>query len=324
MDRRALLYFVLSPLAGPVAAQPSAPTKLPRVGILTPADNDRTPVFAAFRDGLRELGYVDGRSIILDYRFARGDFSAFPDLAADVVKSGVDVIVTDAGIAVARAAASATQTIPIVVATVGDPVAQGLVPSLARPGGNVTGFTVLSPELATKRIDLLRTAFPQAKSVAILFNPSSGNAEILRLTEEVSRALGFSPIQIAADSPIALRTLHPAALGQADVIVVLADGMFWNQRRVILKFIADAGLPALYPEREYVDDGGLIAYGPNVPDNYRRVAGYIDRILKGAKPGDLPFQQPVKFDFIINLKTARALSITLPSDLLARANEVIE
>ena len=260
----------------------------------------------------------------MDYRFARGDFSAFPDLAADVVKSGVDVIVTDAGIAVARAAASATQTIPIVVATVGDPVAQGLVPSLARPGGNVTGFTVLSPELAAKRLDLLRTAFPQAKSVAILFNPSSGNAGILRLTEEASRSLGFAAIHVAADSPSALRALHPAALGQADAIVVLADGMFWNQRREILKFIADARLPAVYPEREYVDDGGLIAYGPNVPDNYRRVAGYIDRILRGAKPGNLPFQQPVKFDFVINLKTARALGITLPPDLLARADEVIE
>ena len=153
------------------------------------------------------------------------------------------MIVTDGGIAVALAAASATQTIPIVVATVGDPVTQGLVPSLARPGGNVTGFTVLSPELATKRIDLLRTAFPQAKSVALLFNPSSGNAEILRLTEEASSALGFAPIQIG-DSPIALRALHPAALSQADVIVVLADGMFWNQRGEILKFIAAARLPA--------------------------------------------------------------------------------
>jgi putative ABC transport system substrate-binding protein len=322
MDRRTLLHFALPLLSGPVGAQTSA--KLPRVGILTPADNDRTPVFAAFREGLRDLGYVDGRSIVLDYRFARGDFSVFPQLAADLVTSGVDVIVTDGGIAVALAAAGATQTIPIIVGTIGDPVIQGLVPSIARPGGNVTGFTVLSPELAAKRLDLLRSAFPQAKSVALLFNPASGNAGILRLTEEASRSLGFAVILIEADSPSALRALHPDALSHADVIVVLADGMFWNQRGEILKLIAGARVPAIYPEREYVDDGGLIAYGPNVPDNYRRVAGYIDRILKGARPGDLPFQRPAKFDFIVNLKAARTLGVMLPADLLVRADEVIE
>ena len=322
MDRRALLHFALSLLAGPVAAQTSA--KVPRVGILTPADNDQTSVFAAFREGLRDLGYVDGRSIVLDYKFARGNFSAFPQLAADLVTSAVDVIVTDGGITVALAAARATQTIPIIVATVGDPVTQGLVPSIARPGGNVTGFSVLSPELAAKRLDLLRSAFPRAKSVALLFNPSNGNAGILRLTEEAARSLGFAVIHIEASSPGALRALRPDALSHTDVIVVLADGMFWNQRSEILHLITAARAPAVYPEREYVDDGGLIAYGPNVPDIYRRVAGYIDRILKGARPGDLPFQQPAKFDFIINLKAARTLGVILPPDLLARADEVIE
>jgi putative ABC transport system substrate-binding protein len=322
MDRRALLHCALSVLAGPVAAQTSA--KVPRVGILTPADNDQTSVFAALREGLRDLDYVDGRSIVLDYRFAHGDFSVFPQLAADLVTSAVDVIVTDGGIAVALAAARATQTIPIVVGTVGDPVTQGLVPSFARPGGNVTGFTILSEELAAKRLDLLRTAFPQAKSVAILFNPASGNAGILRLTEEASRSLGFAVIQLEATTPSALRALRPDALSHADVMVVLADGMFWNQRGEILKLITAARMPAIYPERDYADDGGLIAYGPSVPDNYRRVAGYIDRILKGAKPGDLPFQRPAKFDFIINLKAARTLGVVLPADLLARADEVIE
>lgn len=334
MHRRALFSLAFSSLAGPVLAQPvlaqrllaqsTGSAKVPRVGILTPASTDRTPVFAALRQGLSDLGYVEGRNIILDYKFARGDFSAFPDLAIDLVKSGVDVIVTDAGIAVARAAVNATKTIPIVVATVGDPVAQGLVPSIARPGANVTGFTVLSPELAVKRVDLLRSAFPQARSVAILFNPTSGNAEILRVTEEAANKLGFRSIRVPVDSPDAIRALRVDALGGADVIVFLADGMFWNQRREILKFITEARVPALYPEREYVDDGGLIAYGPNVPDNYRRVAGYIDRILKGAKPGDLPFQQPVKFDFVINLRTARAAGIVIPPDLLLRADEVLE
>jgi putative ABC transport system substrate-binding protein len=322
MDRRALLHFGLSFLPGPVAAQTAA--KVPRVGILTPAGNDRTPVFAAFRDGLRDLGYVDGRSIVLDYRFAQGDFSVFPRLAADLVTSAVDVIVTDGGIAVALAAARATQTIPIIVATIGDPVTQGLVASIARPGGNVTGFTVLSPELAAKRLDLLRSAFPQAKSVALLFNPASGNTEILRLTEEASKSLGFVVILIEADSPKALRALPPDALSRAEAVIVLADGMFWNQRGEILRMIGSARLPAVYPERQYADDGGLIAYGPNVPDIFRRVAGYIDRILKGAKPGDLPFQQPTKFDFIVNLKAARTLGVILSPDLIARADEIIE
>jgi putative tryptophan/tyrosine transport system substrate-binding protein len=307
------------------AQQPS--NKIPRIGILSPAENEATLVFEAFRQGLRELGYVEGRNIILEYRFAQGDSAALPRLAEELANLPVDVIVADTT-ASTRAAAGAAPTIPIVMgAGIADPAALGLAHSLARPGGNVTGFTVMSPELSAKRVDLIRTAFPDATAVTVLVNPSNlGNAEAnLRATEETASVLGLALTRVEAATKEALRALGPEALGRGGgPLLVLPDGMFWNHRREIVALAAAAHLPAIHPEREYADDGGLMAYGPSVPDNFRRAAGYVDRILRGAKPGDLPIQEQVKFDFVVNLKTAHTLGISLPPTILAGADEVIE
>ena len=182
------------------------------------------------------------------------------------------------------------------------------------------------PELGAKRVDLMRTAFPDATALTVLLNPSqSSSSALFCITEEIARSLGLTVTQVEAASPEALRALHPEALGRAGgPVLVLPDAMFWNHRREILKLVSAACIPALYPEREYADDGGLIAYGTNVPENFRRAAGYVDRILRGAKPADLPIQQPVKFDFVVNLKTAHTLGLSLPPAILARADEVIE
>jgi len=306
------------------AQQPS--NKVPRIGILSPAENEATLVFEAFRQGLRELGYVEGRNIILEYRFAHGDSAALPRLAEELANLPVDVIVADTT-ASTRAAAGTAPTIPIVMgAGIADPAALGLAHSLARPGGNVTGFTIMAPELSAKRVDLMRTAFPDATAVMVLLNPSNSNAEAnLRATEETARALGLALTRVEAATPEALGALGPEALGRdGGPVLVLPNAMFWNHRREIIALAAAARLPAIYPEREYADDGGLMAYGPSVPDNFRRAAGYVDRILRGAKPGDLAIQEPVKFDFVVNLKTAHALGIALPPTILAGADEVIE
>ena len=238
----------------------------------------------------------------------------------------VDAILVDGGPGVARAVMQLTTRIPIVSATGGDPVVTGVVSNLGHPGGNVTGFTLGHSELNPKRLELLRTAFPNVLAVAALVNSSNANAsEYLKEIEQAGPTIGVQRIaRVEVPNLDALRSLKPTILAGNDGVVVLPDAVFWNHRRVIVALIEAARLPAIYPEREYADDGGLMAYGANVADNFRRAAGYVDRILKGANPGDLPIQEPVKFDFIINLKTANMLGVTIPQSLLARANEVIE
>jgi putative ABC transport system substrate-binding protein len=218
-------------------------------------------------------------------------------------------------------------TTPIVIGALGaDPIALGLATSLARPGRNVTGFTITAPELAVKRVDLVRAAFPVLTTITVLMNPSKAGAEALfRVTEEAARSLDLGVARVEAVNPEALDALSPEVIGRTSgAVVVLTDAMFWEHRREIITLVAAARVPALYPEREFADDGGLMAYGPSVPDNFRRAASYIDRILKGASPAELPIQEPVKFDFIVNLKTASALGLTIPQLILARADEVIE
>jgi putative ABC transport system substrate-binding protein len=320
-----LAVLLLLAAAGPVTAQQSS-AKAPRVGILTPAESDQTPIFEAFRQGLREVGYTVGRTIILEFRSARGDPAAFPKLAAELLALPVDIILTDGAIA-ARFASDATQKIPIVMGSSGaDPVALGLAASMARPGGNLTGFTLKHSELSAKRLDLIRTAFPEATAVTVFLNPHPGSEANFRATAEMARAHGLTLHRVEAANPEALRALRPQAFSGRGItpLVVLPDAMFWNHRWEIVALVNAARVPALYPEREYVEVGGLIAYGPNVPDNFRRAAEYVDRILKGANPGDLPIQEPAKVDFVVNLKTARALGINIPLEFLARADEVIE
>ncbi len=298
-------------------------SKIPRVGILSVADSEREPKFDAFREGLRDLGYVEGRNIILEFRLAHGDLSLGPQLAAELVALPVDIIVADG---VTANAVDATNRIPIVATALMDPVQRGWASSLSRPGGNITGFTLMHTELNAKRLELLRTAFPYINAVAALVNPANPSHKLaLEQTETAAGSLGLGNIaRVEAESAAALRALRPAVFSAANAVVVVPDGMFYDYRRDVVVLVNAARLPAIYPEREYADDGGLMVYGANVPDNCRRAADYVDRILKGAKPGDLPIQEPVKFDFVVNLKTAKELGLTIPPLILGRADEVIE
>jgi putative tryptophan/tyrosine transport system substrate-binding protein len=306
----------------PATAQQSE--KVPRVGILTPAENGATPIFDAFREGLRDLGYVDGKTIVLDFRFAKGNVDALPELAAELVRIPVDVIVVDATPAV-RAGVDATRTIPIVIGASWDPVLLGFVASIRRPGGNVTGMTIRGETLSSKRLELLKQAFPSIASVSVLMNPKNISTSLsLKATEEAARTLGVSFVPLTASTPDELRALSAVDLTRSDALSVLPDAMFWNHRTTIIALVQAARRPAIYPEREYADDGGLIAYGPNIPDSFRRAAGYVHRILRGAKPGDLPIDEPAKFDFIVNLRTARTFGFAISPDFLSAANEVIE
>jgi putative tryptophan/tyrosine transport system substrate-binding protein len=252
---------------------------------------------------------------------AHGNLSLARQLAAQLVALPVDVIVSEG-----LGTATATDRIPIVAPALMDPVERGLALSLARPGRNITGFTLMHTELNAKRLELLRTAFPHITAVTALVNPANpGHKLAFEQTETAARSLGLGIVARAeAESVAVLRELRPAVFSGASAVVVVPDGMFYNFRRDVVALVNEAHLPAIYPEREYADDGGLMAYGANVADNFRRAADYVDRILKGAKPGDLPIQEPVKFDFIVNLKTAKALGLTIPPSILARADEVIE
>jgi putative ABC transport system substrate-binding protein len=298
--------------------------KLPRVGVLTAAESDATAVFAAFRMGLRDLGYVDGRTIILDFRFAKGNMNALAGLADELARLPADVIVAD-GNGAARAALNATHTIPIVMGIAADAIETGLSASTARPTGNLTGMTLGSTQLSGKRLELVKQAIPGMTQVTVLLNPKALSAPFsLRATEDAAKALDLRIAKLWASSPDELRALTPASLAAAEGVVVMPDSVFWNYRQTITALMEAAHVPAIYPERDYADDGALIAYGPNVPDSFRRAASYVDRILRGAKPGDLPIDEASKFDFVINLKTAKALGLTIPPLLLASADEVIE
>ena len=322
--RRVLVGGALALLTAPkpsVGQQPQA--KIPRAGVLTQASSDRAPMFDAFKVGLRDLGYVEGRNIILEFRFARGDLSRGPQLAAEMVALRVDVIVTEG---FTPDAVAATDRIPIVAPALMDPVERGFAASLARPGGNMTGFTLMHTELNGKRLELLRTTFPQITSVCALVNPANPGSKLaFEQTETAARMMGLGNIRrVESESATALRGLRPALFSGAGGVIIIPDGVFYHYRRDVVALLNEARLPAIYPERDYADDGGLMAYGANVTDNFRRAADYVDRILKGAKPGDLPIQEPVKFDFVVNLRTAKHLGLTIPPLILARADEVIE
>jgi len=325
MRRRVFIAILGGAATWPGSARAQQAQKINRIGILTPAPSDQTPIFAAFRQGLREHGYIEGQNTRIEFRSARGDSSLLPKLAADLASLPVDVIVTD-GAGAARAAKDATQRIPIVMGTSGaDPINLGLVTSMARPGGNVTGLTLMHAPLSVKRLELLRTIFPQANDFTVLVNPHPGSEENFRAVLEAANTIASITLhRVDAATPDALRTLAPGKLRPGTPILVLPDAMFWNNRQTIVTLITVAGVPALYPEREYVEEGGLIAYGPNVPDNFRRAARYVDLILKGANPADLPIQEPVKIELVVNLKAAKALGVDMPTAVLLRADEVIE
>ena len=308
-----LITLALGLFLAPYLSQAQSVAKMPRIGILTSA-SDPHPILDAFRQGLRDLGYVEGQSIALEYRFADGRFERLPELAADLVRLKVDVILADGG-PETTAAQHATGTIPIVFPTVPDPVGLGLVASLARPGGNTTGLSFQDPELMGKRLELLKEAVPGVTRVPYLWHSS----------RIVPRALGvqLQPVEVRDPYPFdqALATMTEA---HADALITHPSGVFWNRRTQIVDLVSKTRLPGIFPAREYTEAGGLMSYGPSVAANFHRAATYVDKILKGAKPADLPVEQPTKFEFVINLKTAQALGLTLPSTLLFLADEVIQ
>ena len=324
MDRRAFVAGVAATLAAPLGAGAQPAERIPRIGWLT-SSLVHTPNVEAFRDGMRALGY---REVRLEVRAAEGRVERLAALAAELLALRVEVIVTDGGPA-AIAAKQATATTPIVVgaATSEYLMRQEVVESLARPGGNVTGFTISTgAELYGKRLELLREAIPGLGRVVVVWNPSNEGARAsLRTIEEGAKALGVQAQPVAiADIEQLDRRLGAAAGGQATAMLTVADAFLWSQRKRIVALAARHRLPGMYPEREFAVDGGLMAYGTSVPDNFRRAAGYVDRILKGARPADLPVEQPTKFDLVINLKTAKALGLSIPPSLLLRADQVIE
>jgi putative ABC transport system substrate-binding protein len=324
VDRRAFVAGVAATLATPLAAGAQVADRVPRIGWLTNS-LVHTPNVEAFRDGMRALGY---REIRLEVRAAAGRVERLSALATELLSLRVEVIVTDGGPA-AVAAKQATATTPIVIGAASTEflMQQEVVESLARPGGNVTGFTISTgTELYGKRLELLREAIPGLERVVVVWNPSNDGARgSLSAIEVAGKALGvrIQPIA-AADLEQLDRRLGAAAGGQAAAMLTVADAFLWSQRKRIVTLAARHRLPAIYPEREFAMAGGLMAYGSSVPDNFRRAAGYVDRILKGARPADLPVEQPTKFDLVVNLKAARALGLSIPPSLLLRADQVIE
>jgi putative ABC transport system substrate-binding protein len=300
--------------------------KMPRIGALLPG----TPASfslrtKAFLDGLRELGHVEGRTVAIEWKWGQDRVETLPELAAELVRSRVDVIVTG-GTAAAKALKAATQTIPIVMAIVSDPVAAGLADSLARPGGNATGFSIVAPELGVKRLELLKEIVPKVSSIALLLNVNNPQSKVeLKEMQTAAQAMGLQlhPTEISKEEGLddAFAAMNKAA---AQALIVLTDPILFSQRKKAVELANRNRLPAVYFFQGFVEEGGLLSYGPSDADLYRRAAGYVDRILKGTKPADLPIEQPTKFDLFINLKTAKALGLILPPSVLARADQVIE
>jgi putative tryptophan/tyrosine transport system substrate-binding protein len=327
--RKTVISFALTALLPALCASAEAqqPSKIPRIGYLfgasLSADSARIP---AFRKGLRELGYVEGENIIIEYRYAEGKFDRLPALAAELVRLKVDIIVT-AGPIPTRAAKEATITIPIVMAQDSDPVANGFVASLARPGGNITGLSTFRPELSGKQLELLKEIFPKLSRVAV-FGTSTypGNAQALKEIELSAKSFGVQLQYLDVLRPKDIETAFQAAVtGRAEAVLMMVVGFVAAGRRTEIAALAvKRRLPVIYSGRADVEAGGLMTYGVNVNDLDRRAATYVDKILKGAKPADLPVEQPMKFELVINLKTAKQIGLTIPPNVLARADRVIK
>ena len=314
------LCAMLLALGFPAEAQ--QPTKIPRIGLLGDSASTNPARTEAFRQGLRELGYVEGKNIVIEWRDAEGKPDRQRALAVELVRLKIDVLVTT-GSGATRAAKKATATIPIVMAQDPDPIGNGFVASLARPGGNITGLSNLGPELSGKRLELLKEVVPRLTRVAV-FGTSTfpGNAQILRETELAAGVLRVQLQYLDVLDPKDVETaFRGASKGRAEAVLVLAGQVFTSQRTQLATLAVKNRLPAIYYATEFVEDGGLMTYGANRADLARRAATYVDKILKGAKPADLPVEQPTKFEFIINLKAAKQIGLTIPPDVLARAVE---
>jgi len=309
-----------------VMASAQQPGKVPKIGYLISGSRSFAPAsstFKAFLQGLHELGYIEGKNIAIEYRYAEGKPNRYPELLSELVRLKVDVIFTTSDPAV-RAAKKASKTIPIIFAAVSDPVAAGLVDSLARPGGNATGLSVLAPELDGKRLELFKEAFPKATRVAFLRTLSGSDAPF-RKAEAVARTLGLQLQSLGVKGPEDFKkAFETAKSGGAQGLTVPPSPIFGVYRAMIVDLAAKNRLPAMYSDARYAEAGGLMSYGPNFDDLWRRAAIYVDKILKGAKPADLPVEQPTKFELIINLKAAKQIGVTIPQSVLYRADKVIK
>jgi putative ABC transport system substrate-binding protein len=307
---------------GACAQQATSPR---RIGVLLVGPSLESKEAQAFRQGLRDAGYVEGRDVVIEWRSASGDYDKVAGLAADLVQSKVDVMVVD-GTVGTRAATRATSTIPIVMPIVADPVGSGLVANLAHPGGNVTGLSLMITDLSAKQLQLLKEAIPRLTLVAVLWNPDTPHSS--RVINELKAAASSLSIELNFVSARTREEIGPAfsamTRARAEALYVLGDAFLFSHRTTLLKLASKGRLPVIGVSRDFADAGALMSYGPNLGDMYRRSAGYVDKILKGAKPGDLPIEQPTKFELVVNLKTARALRLTIPESMLLQADEVIK
>jgi len=324
---RAALTVVLAfgILAAPLAAEAQQAGKVYRIGFLgTGSEGLYTDLLQGLRAGLRELGYVEGRSVF-EYRFADDKHDRLPGLATELVRSKVDVILAHGSPAI-RAAKHATSTIPIVMVGGGDPVGTGFVASLARPGGNITGLSTIDVGLAAKRLELLKEALPKLSRVAVLRNPNNPSGDLqLRETQAAARSLGIEIQLFDVRDPKELESAFSVmGKARADAVTVIADPLFLSQQKQIANLATTKRLPSVFARSENVQSGGLMSYGPTLADLFRRARTYVDKILKGAKPADLPVEEPTRMYLVINLKTAKALGLSIPSSVLARADQVIE
>ena len=326
MRRRDFVILLAGAMGGRPSALRAEQKAMPVIGFLGVASVPNAPYATAFDQGLREAGYVEGQNVVIEYRWAEGHYDRLSALAADLVGRKVDVIVTTGGTAVAREAKSATSTIPIVFFIGGDPVEDGLVASLARPGGNLTGTTIITVELMPKLFELLSELVPRAGVIALLVNPNNPNVErVMRDVQDAARAKGIELSTLKAGTESEIETAFVTLVQlQAGALVVGADAFFNSQREQFVALASRDAIPAIYEWREFPAAGGLISYGPSFTAANRQVGAYVGRIHKGTNPADLPVQQPTTFELVVNLKTARTLGLTVPPSILARADEVIE
>jgi putative ABC transport system substrate-binding protein len=323
---RLVLLLVLGLLAAPLAGEAQQAGKSARVGVIAAGrPSNWVTAFDVFRRGLRERGWIEGQNLVLDFRYAEDEADRLPGLAAELVALKPDAIFA-AGTQATRAVARATTTIPIIFETLGDAVSSGLVPNLARPGGNVTGTSGFSPELSAKRLQFIREILPQAVRIAVLTNPvNPGTAADVRLIEAAARKMKVQLDTVGARDPTELEGAFERMAGQkAEALLVVSDPMIFGQSRRIVELAARHRLPAAYESPGFPRAGGLLSYGPSPPERFEQVAVYVDRVLRGAKPAHLPIVRATKFELFINLKTAKALGLTIPQSLLLRADQVIE
>lgn len=322
MNRRRLLGALC---AGPlIQAAIAQPRSVLTIGVLTLGVDTGSPHLEALRQGLRDHGYIEGRNVRLDYRFADGHADRLAPMVAELLKRNVDLIVTESALA-AVAASKATKTIPIVMAVATNPVIAGLAASLARPGGNVTGLTLAGAERTAKQIQMLKESLPAATSMAVLYAPRADiEADLAEATSSArSLVLALQLFELTGPQDFD-KTFDAIARARPSAVMSIGHGMLLGNRQRIIDFCLKAKLPGVFPTREFADDGGLMSYGPDLAANFRRVGAYVDRIVKGARPGDLPIEQPTKWELVVNLRTAQALGIKIPGTVLVRADTVIQ